>query len=67
VFLLAASQFAGALRVRILYRATGGGNREIEWTMLPALSRLSSYLALNRAWKDGDRADRVSAELRASG
>ena len=46
-----------ALRVRIPYWATRGGTVKLNGSPLPVFSSPSSYLTLNRVWKDGDRVD----------
>ncbi len=46
-----------ALHVRIPYWAARGGRVKLNGSELPAFSSPSSYLALNRVWKDGDRVD----------
>ena len=45
------------LRVRIPYWATRGGTVKLNGSALPVFSSPSSYLTLNRVWKDGDRVD----------
>ena len=44
-----------ALHVRVPYWATKGGTVKLNGTALPAFSSPSSYLAINRTWKDGDK------------
>lgn len=46
-----------ALRVRVPYWATQGGRVKINGEVLPAFSSPSSYLTLNRTWKEGDRVE----------
>src|SRR5439155_19693087 len=42
---------------RIPYWATRGGTVKLNGSALPVFSSRSSYLTLNRVWKDGDRVD----------
>lgn len=44
-----------ALRVRVPWWATQGGTATLNGRTLDAFSAPSSYLVLNRVWKDGDR------------
>ncbi len=44
-----------ALNVRVPYWATRGGTVKLNGATLPAFSSPSSYLAINRTWKDGDK------------
>ena len=46
-----------ALNVRIPYWVARGGEVKINGEALPAFSSPSSYLTLERAWKDGDRVE----------
>lgn len=46
-----------ALNIRVPYWATRGGTVKVNGTVLPAFSSPSSYLALNRTWKDGDKVE----------
>ena len=46
-----------ALNIRIPYWATRGGTVKVNGQILPAFSSPSSYLAINRVWKDGDRVE----------
>ena len=44
-----------AVRVRVPYWATSGGKLKINGTPLPVFASPSSYLEVNRVWKEGDR------------
>jgi DUF1680 family protein len=44
-----------ALRVRVPYWATQGGSAELNGRTLDAFAAPSSYLVLDRTWRDGDR------------
>lgn len=44
-----------AVNLRIPYWATKGGSVKLNGSALPVFSNPSSYLSLNRVWKDGDR------------
>lgn len=46
-----------ALRVRVPYWATRGGVMRLNGKALEAFAAPSSYLVLDREWKDGDRVD----------
>jgi DUF1680 family protein len=46
-----------ALNIRIPYWATSGGTVKLNGTNLGAFSSPSSYLELNRTWKEGDRVE----------
>jgi DUF1680 family protein len=48
---------AMALNIRVPYWATRGGAVKLNGKALPVFSSPSSYLAINRIWKDGDRVD----------
>jgi hypothetical protein len=53
------------LNIRIPGWATNGGTIKLNGTALPAFSSPSSYLALNRTWKEGDRVEvRLPMSLR---
>src|SRR5208282_434598 len=54
-----------ALNIRIPAWATNGGTIKLNGTGLPAFSSPSSYLALDRTWKEGDRVEvRLPMSLR---
>ena len=44
-----------SFHIRVPYWATKGGTVKLNGTALPAFSSPSSYLAINRTWKDGDK------------
>jgi uncharacterized protein len=44
-----------AVRVRVPYWATRGGTLKLNGTPLPVFASPSSYLTIDRVWKDGDR------------
>jgi DUF1680 family protein len=44
-----------AVNIRIPYWATRGGSLKLNGAPLPVFASPSSYLSVNRAWKDGDR------------
>jgi DUF1680 family protein len=44
-----------AVRVRVPYWATRGGNAELNGRTLEAFAAPGSYLVLDRTWRDGDR------------
>jgi DUF1680 family protein len=46
-----------ALNIRIPYWATRGGTVKLNGTNLGAFSSPSSYLTLNRTWREGDRVE----------
>ena len=46
-----------ALNIRVPYWATRGGTVKVNGEILPAFSSPSSYLTIQRTWKDGDRVD----------
>jgi len=46
-----------ALNIRVPYWATRGGTVKVNGTVLPAFSSPSSYLSINRTWKDGDKVE----------
>ena len=46
-----------ALHIRIPYWATRGGTVKLNGETLPVFSSPSSYLTLQRTWKDGDRVE----------
>jgi uncharacterized protein len=46
-----------ALNIRVPYWATKGGTVKVNGTVLPAFSSPSSYLSINRTWKDGDKVE----------
>jgi DUF1680 family protein len=46
-----------ALNLRIPYWATKGGSVKLNGRTLPIFSNPSSYLTLNRTWKNGDRVE----------
>jgi DUF1680 family protein len=50
---------AMALHLRIPYWATRGGTVRLNGELLPVFSSPSSYLTLQRTWKDGDRVELV--------
>jgi hypothetical protein len=46
-----------ALNIRIPYWAIRGGTVKLNGSLLPAFASPSSYLTLNRTWKEGDRVE----------
>lgn len=46
-----------AINIRVPYWATRGGTVKLNGQALPVFSSPSSYLAINRIWKDGDRVE----------
>jgi len=46
-----------AVNIRIPYWATEGGTVKLNGSLLPAFSSPSSYLVLNRSWKEGDQVE----------
>jgi len=54
-----------SVNIRIPYWATQGGTVKLNGATLPAFSSPSSYLALDRTWKEGDRVEvRLPMDLR---
>ncbi len=48
---------AMALNLRVPYWATNGGTIKVNGEALPIFSNPSSYLSVNRVWKNGDRVE----------
>lgn len=46
-----------ALRIRVPYWATSGGSASVNGKTLDAFAAPSSYLVVDRTWRDGDRVD----------
>jgi DUF1680 family protein len=46
-----------ALRIRVPYWATAGGSASVNGKTLDAFAAPSSYLVVDRTWRDGDRVD----------